>query len=55
MPRCARTGAAASSKKILWDESIGEMKHADPIDTQLHQNNEVGYQNDLTQQIDGGT
>jgi bacterioferritin len=41
-----------ASRELLEDIVVDEEKHVDWIETQLHQINEVGYQNYLAQQID---
>jgi bacterioferritin len=41
-----------ASRELLEDIVVDEEKHVDWIETQLHQIDEVGYQNYLAQQID---
>jgi bacterioferritin len=47
---CVETGDD-SSRELLEHIVVDEEKHIDWIEAQLHQINEVGYQNYLTQQI----
>ena len=41
-----------ASRELLEDIVVDEEKHVDWIETQLHQIDEVGYQNYLAQQIE---
>ncbi len=50
---CIETSDDAS-RELLEHILVDEEKHVDWIETQLHQIDEVGYQNYLAQQIDDG-